>query len=233
MRLKEARVRAGYATAKDAATAMGVAVPTYIQHENGSRGIPKDRAERYGRFFGVPPEFLLFGNNTEWPMPPPAQWHGVQVPRPNNVRWVPILGEVQAGLWSEALEMEPETVVPVSIDGYEGASLFALRVKGPSMDKFYSDGSMVIVCPAIECGIREGDHVVVRRHRNGMVETTLKEVVKEKEGIALWPRSSDPHFQEPIRIKSVEDTDEGPEIIAVVIAGYTIRPTQRKPLIQL
>lgn len=59
-RLKLAREKAGYETAKAAAEAMGVAVATYIQHENGSRGIPATRAERYGRFFRVAPEWLLY-----------------------------------------------------------------------------------------------------------------------------------------------------------------------------
>ena len=39
-RLREAREARGYQTAKSAAEAMGVAVPTYIQHENWTRGIP-------------------------------------------------------------------------------------------------------------------------------------------------------------------------------------------------
>ncbi len=60
-RLKSARERAGYETAKAAAEAMGVAIATYIQHENGSRGVPAARAERYGRFFRVAPEWLLYG----------------------------------------------------------------------------------------------------------------------------------------------------------------------------
>ena len=61
----------------------------------------------------------------------------------------------------------------------------------------------------------------------------LKEVVQEPDGIALWPRSNDPHFQEPVRLSSVRDADEGPEIIGVVVSSYTIRPNQQRPLIQL
>jgi len=59
-RLKLARERAGYDTAKAAAEAMGAAVATYIQHENGSRGFPAARAERYAKFFRVAPEWLLY-----------------------------------------------------------------------------------------------------------------------------------------------------------------------------
>lgn len=43
---------------------MGVSVATYIQHENGTRGFPADRAQRYARFFRTTPEWLLYGRET-------------------------------------------------------------------------------------------------------------------------------------------------------------------------
>lgn len=229
-RLKAAREAAGYETAKAAAEAMGVAVATYLQHENGTRGFPASKADRYASFFRTSPEWLLYGRG--------------KTPRRQEVpfsearrvsRMVPIMGSVQAGAWAEVESDYPESpeAVPVYLAGFEGASLFALRVRGPSMDKFYPDGTMVVVCPAAEIGVREGDHVIVRRARNGLCETTIKEVVREKGGIALWPRSSDPAFQEPIRLVAARDVDEGPEIIGVVVSSYVIRPIQQKPLIQL
>jgi DNA-binding XRE family transcriptional regulator len=60
-RLKAAREAAGYPNAKDAALAMGASVATYIQHENGTRNFPTDRAQRYARFFRTTPEWLLYG----------------------------------------------------------------------------------------------------------------------------------------------------------------------------
>ena len=60
-RLKAAREAAGYGTAKEAAEAMGAAVTTYIQHENGIRNFPGERAKRYARFFRTTPEWLLYG----------------------------------------------------------------------------------------------------------------------------------------------------------------------------
>lgn len=64
-RLIEARQRAGFATAADAAKAFGWSEPTYHSHENGSRGIRSDVAERYARAFQVTPEWLLFGKGGE------------------------------------------------------------------------------------------------------------------------------------------------------------------------
>lgn len=60
-RLRIARLRAGYATAKEAAEALGVPVPTYLGHENGSRGFPAKKAFTYARKFKVREQWLLYG----------------------------------------------------------------------------------------------------------------------------------------------------------------------------
>lgn len=59
-RLEAARIAAGYDSAKAAAEAMGVPVASYIQHENGTRGLTNARAARYARFFKTTPEWLLY-----------------------------------------------------------------------------------------------------------------------------------------------------------------------------
>lgn len=59
-RLKWARERAGFEYASDAAEAMGVPEPTYLAHENGSRGL-KARAEQYARRLHVDYEWLMTG----------------------------------------------------------------------------------------------------------------------------------------------------------------------------
>lgn len=60
-RLRIARLRAGYETAKDAAIAMGFPVSTYLAHENGSRGYPASKAFTYARKFKVREQWLLYG----------------------------------------------------------------------------------------------------------------------------------------------------------------------------
>ena len=60
-RLRIARLRAGYATAKDAADALGFPVSTYLGHENGSRGYPAKKAFTYARKFKVREQWLLYG----------------------------------------------------------------------------------------------------------------------------------------------------------------------------
>lgn len=60
-RLRIAREKAGYATATDAAEALGISRSTYIGHENGHRGFPAKKAPLYARRFKVDEQWLLFG----------------------------------------------------------------------------------------------------------------------------------------------------------------------------
>lgn len=60
-RLREARIKAGFATAADAARHFGWPAPTYFQHEGGQRGIRRKVAEVYASAFAVTPEYLMFG----------------------------------------------------------------------------------------------------------------------------------------------------------------------------
>lgn len=224
-RLKQARQRAGFSSAAAAATALGVPYSTYSQHENGTRPDFSKHAVLYGRRFGVTPEWLLFGRNPGDTTPAMVKIN----------REIPVLGAVQAGLFAPIPdEPEIEAMVPLVLPGFESASLYALRVMGESMNLYYPSGTLVVVCPVQEYGLpRDGDHVIVRHYRNGMAETTVKEVRQEKEGVSLWPRSSDPAFSAPARITRQCYSDEGYEIIAVVVSAYTVRPVQRKPLIRL
>lgn len=59
-RLETAREAAGYDTAAAACEAFGWKYPTYVGHENGSRGF-KGKAEVYARRYGVSLEWLLTG----------------------------------------------------------------------------------------------------------------------------------------------------------------------------
>jgi hypothetical protein len=64
-RLRTARVRRGFKSARLAAKALGVAISTYGAHERaeapGGRGFGPEEAKFYGRRFGVSPEWLLTG----------------------------------------------------------------------------------------------------------------------------------------------------------------------------
>lgn len=60
-RLRIARLRANFTTAKEAAEALGMPVSTYLAHENGSRGYTAKRAAVYARRYRVREQWLLYG----------------------------------------------------------------------------------------------------------------------------------------------------------------------------
>lgn len=61
-RLKAARRKCRYKSAREAALANGWAESTYRAHEGGTRTIGQDDAERYAKRFGVSASSILFGD---------------------------------------------------------------------------------------------------------------------------------------------------------------------------
>ena len=140
---------------------------------------------------------------------------------------IPVIGYVQAGLWQEARQWEVSDFKPIYMpvdEKYKGKRIYALEVRGNSMNLLYPSGSCVI-CISIEdyveiAGtIESGKRVVVQRENplDGTIEATVKEYNKTKAGDFLIPRSTDPSFL-PIR------TDDGSagevKITGVVIGSF-------------
>lgn len=213
-RLKGAREKAGYPSAKLAAEAMGVSVATYIQHENGTRNFPSDRAQRYARFFRTTPEWLLYGREL-----------GERTTPAELGPSIPIQGAVAAGIWRERMEYDESEWE--SFTGAPGISApmshrFGLRIEGDSMDLLYPPGTIV------ECvrywgddPIPNGKRVVVQRERDdGQVETTIKEYFEDKDSV-IWlvPRSSNPAFQAPFRCDQPEPGIVDIRVVALVVAS--------------
>lgn len=225
-RLKAAREGAGFDTAKAAADAIGIPVATYTQHENGTRGLPAGKARLYGKAFNATPEWLLYGRGST------AQ---ADSERPPAIRRIPVKGVVQAGAWSEVgVEEAAVDWTYFEAPEYQRAQLFALDVRGPSMNLVFPDGSRVICAQPHEAGVRDGDYVAVRRSRGGLSETTLKQLIVEPTGeIMLYPRSTDPAFQAPLKLERAPEAQEGPEVIGVVVGRSEVVRTGKGPLIDL
>ncbi len=108
-----------------------------------------------------------------------------------------VRGSVEAGSWREvayAESYDEELPAPKSI---VDSGAYALKVLGQSMNKHYPDGSYVVVQPWAGGPLPVGKHVIIERERpDGLVETTIKEMVRSSDGaIELWPRSTDPRHQ--------------------------------------
>lgn len=59
-RLREARIQAGFKSARSAAIRHGWTPSTYASHENGQTDVPKDAAADYAKAYGVTAEWILF-----------------------------------------------------------------------------------------------------------------------------------------------------------------------------
>lgn len=220
-RLIFARERAGYATAADAARALGVKEPTYYAHENGTSGIRTPVAEKYARKFKVPLIWLLTGQGEISP-------NGVE-PYEIEVAGLPLLGTIQAGHWletTEAIEGANREMVPVVRDPrFPHAKQYTLRVVGDSMDQDYPDGSTVTCVDFADSGLAlvEGMLLHVERQRAGgqLVEITLKAAERRRGVWYLVPHSSNPKHQ----AFPLNGSDGETEVIAkgVVVGGYSPR----------
>lgn len=223
-RIKQRLALAGI-TAAEASRRMGVD-QTFVRDilSGKKRQLRGENLIRLAVVLGVTPTWLETGDGPEAPLPQNAS--GLSIVR---VRDVVIRGEVAAGVWSEAWDIteridpaEWEAVTVAPPPGYERAALFALRVRGRSMDRFYLDGDVLVVCPAAETDARVGDHVIVLRRRSGLAEATVKELIQTADGFALAAHSTDPAFSTPIPLD--DDGDDTPEIIGVVVGSYRTRP---------
>lgn len=141
--------------------------------ENGKRSIKEEEISKVAQIFGISTDTLL----------------GVNTPRPGNR--IPILGTVVAGQPAYAAE---------NIVGWEEVTdkmsmqrkLFALKVKGSSMEPEFKEGDIVIVREQPD--IESGDIAVVLINGD---EATLKKVKKDPNGLFLYAFNQavyEPHF---------------------------------------
>lgn len=253
-RLREARAAAGFDGPVDAAVRFGWNVNTYKSNENGNAPFSFKKAKEYAKAFRVRPEWLYDANGQAGDKPAhqaptpllesapgdPVDLQRVrefiaakrETPPPTSRirpvdRRIPVVGEVAAGLWRESPVRELSDVdswLTMDVQGYERASLRAMKVVGPSMNLVYPEGRFVVIAHPAEAGLRVGDYVVVERSKADLVEITLKEFVVENGRVALWPRSSHEDYQEPIYLKDGDESSQmGLSIIGVVVADYSRR----------
>lgn len=215
-RLKEARERM-FGTAAEAATAMGVNYQTYAAHENGSRGLRRDAAMRYAKFFNVSLEFLLTGRKTTNARVDAGAGQAVIV----DGEGMPVKGFVRAGIWQESYAPENDlSSLPISADArYPRHLQFALEIKGDSINKRARDGEFA-VCVEWHGPVQPSEVVVVERRRAGLFEATIKVVdALDQDVMRLAPDSDNPAHK-PIVVRK-SDIRDGEEIAIVgKVLGY-------------
>lgn len=178
----------------------------YQKYESGERLLSKKAAMLYATIFNINWEWLKNGDAT--PTIPLDIIHKI--------------GFVQAGYWQEALQLpenEWEEVCYPMNDNLKDKHIFALGVRGESMNKIFPPQKTTLICCCIEdypFEIENGDFVIAQRlSPDGKYEATVKRFQKIDDGtIILEAMSTDPRYTNIIC--SSQDNCEY-QIIAVVI----------------
>jgi SOS-response transcriptional repressor LexA len=184
-RLRAAREHVGCKDATEGAAYLSRAlrVPvsqhTYIQHENGWRGI-KRAVDDYAEGYGVPPEWLLYGRN-------PPEWYGAAPVGPSApflIRrappgFVPVVGYVAANAEGNVLFADAHESWDLAEMPGAGPGSAAFEVRGGSMPGIADEGSLIFIEAQhrepqpgmnghiVVCGLETGEVLVKRLIRNG------------------------------------------------------------------
>jgi phage repressor protein C with HTH and peptisase S24 domain len=126
-RLKAARERAGFESARSAALAFGWTVSTYGAHENGRNDFSEEQSQRYARAFHVDPTWLFTGRTIYQPGP----------------SLVPLVGYVGAGAGLHYYGSGQGAFDEVPAPPYGNRNTVAVEVRGNSMYGIAQDGWVI------------------------------------------------------------------------------------------
>lgn len=214
-RTKEARLR-HFKSQSDIAEKLQIERARYAKYET-ERIIAKEYMARFCALTHVSEAWLLTGRDEKKAAGKPT------------FSTIPIMGQVQAGVWKEAFEWEDERVfVSVPVGAHSNSNPYALTVRGDSMNLVYQDGDILIVVPLREFlgKLENGRKVIVeRRKSDGIVEATVKELSIVKGRAELLTRSLNPKWPKSINIHwpytdAQKFETETVEIKGVVIGLY-------------
>jgi phage repressor protein C with HTH and peptisase S24 domain len=185
-RLRQAREKAGFRYASDAANALGMTASTYRAHENGQNEFYLDEAKLYGKKFKVDPLWLMAEDAI---LPTPPEPAANQNDSPNATigakvigrgRKIKVYGRAVGGVDGE-FEMNGsvlyETMAPPIISDISDA--YAVQVSGDSMSPRYEDGEICFVDPKRR--VKKGDYVIVQiqTEEHGLKLAYVKRFVRQ------------------------------------------------------
>lgn len=190
--LRQARKAKGLTQAEVART-IGLTQNGYSYWENGKAKIDKDQLLKLAELFEVSTDYLL-GNTSK--------------PNTKGV-WIPVLGDVAAGIPIEAVE---DIVDYEEIDAALAATgdFFGLRIKGSSMEPRIREGDVVIVRKQDDADT--GDTVVALVNGDS---ATVKRLKKEADG-SMWLLPNNPAY-DPQHFTPTEIAEKPVHIIGKVV----------------
>lgn len=179
----------------DLAERLGIHVTNLNRIEKGKAKPDLSRYEQIATELGVAVDDLI----SDSPVAP-------------ETRLVTVKGFVQAGAWAETWEWDGDDAYSVAIPddpALRSFTLYAAEARGPSMNRRYPEGTVLIFTDIIERGasLELGKRYIIERERaDGLREATVKTLWRDEAGkMWLLPESTDPRFQEPIPVEGGED----------------------------
>lgn len=166
--LKILRKRMGL-TQAEVASKLGIDRSTYAKYETGQSEPNLEMINKISALYDTSLDLLITGTSA---------------PTSTGGKWVPVLGEVAAGIPIEAME---DIVDYEEIDAALSATgdFFGLRIKGSSMEPRIREGDVVIVRKQDDADT--GDTVVVMVNGDS---ATVKRIKKEPDGsLVLIPNN--------------------------------------------
>lgn len=233
--LKRLRKRADL-TQEEAATRADVVPQSWRRYEWGERDLPLDKWIRLAEAIGFSRDDLLAERDDitgEAPRPTAPRSTVVTPtaftpPQPPAMVLLPVRDRAQAGAWLMAddyVQDWPRTYPSARDPRYSHADQWLTEVVGDSVNKlniFSGDFAHCVDFEAIGRFPRTGDIVEVERLRAGHRERelTIKQVEVTADGLRLWPRSTNPNWQEPLELRDGvgENEDLHVRIRGLVIA---------------
>lgn len=181
VRIKDARKKAGL-TQEQLATKMGVKRPTITQWETGATTPHARKLEELAKALGLP-RLELFGG----PLAPNTRQG------PEIARYVPEISWVQAGAWTEVVDVQVDLQEVVHWPCPVPCSdrTFCLRVEGDSMAPAFPRGTLIYVDPEIPP--LSGRKVVAMC--DGYEKATFKQYFEE--GDSRYLKAVNPAWPEP------------------------------------
>lgn len=202
-RIKQARKAKGW-TQQKLATEAGVTRPAVTQYEAGTSVPKRPTLQKIASLLNVSERWLLDG-----------------VDGTSGGEQMPVRGEVAAGVWREALDLDLEPIPVSPSKDFPLDAQYGLLVRGDSMDRIASDSEYLHVVDVLTSGVspRPGDIVVVKKHRHGTTEATAKRLASQNGKLVLIGESNNPRFQGTIQLDPADDDTEI-VISAIVIGKY-------------
>jgi len=101
-----------------------------------------------------------------------------------KLKSIPVISWVAAGKWNEVCDsFEPGGADEWIESDVKGENVFALRVKGDSMEPEFNEGEIIVINPHVEA--QPGEFVIVKNEDKG--EATFKQLKKYGNTFVLHP----------------------------------------------